>query len=601
MKQSHPQQSQNNIKSFRKRKLEDNKPASKLEAIQQKQQQALEQIARTQSTAGQDSRNHDASRAQRQSIAEDIQGTMLDIHTDTQQVSEKNHQDTLSVIQDSVLTGAELQAEATTEATTEVVNSVSQAASEIVSAITEQSQSDQDAQINPKNLLQELQKPSTEDSFKEFPEANRFLESLISESKGRESSEPDLQPQILPVSTAKVPDSTPEINTPESQGFDKKALGLLQGIKEQTSNSAASLLTLITGLSMAFLKITGILTLGLFTLITLEKVLRKLWKDYGQAITDFWEGMKEGASRLWDGVKDIWTATGLDKVWDAFTSLVADIADGQFLHGFGNYLMVIGNVLSDNLSKIGEAIVRAIPFSESKADEMEHSRLRSKIGTGTITDKESERYLELQEKFQESKNERASRIQTRDITIARELQKTHDVSQMKATQEQKKAGQADVNGLYKGSEAYKEAEALIIQQNPELKDPKKYASKAEIIADAAVNNLAVAVRNSLESPSAGDTRTVNNALEEIQNLQLNSAQQTEVNNLISKIKKPSAAPVATVTDDVKNQQAKATELNSKSESKVSNTQNTAVVNTTNNKQDTQIFSAPSRGPASISY
>ena len=590
-----------NIKSFRKRKLEDNKPNSKLEAIQQKQQQALEQIARTQSTAAQDSRNHDASREQRQSIAEDIQGTMLDIHTDSQQATEHNHREALSVIQDSVLTGAELQAELVSDAVSEAS---SKAASEIVSAITEQSgQSGQDqSQINPKNLLQELQKPSSEDSFKEFPEANRFLESLISESRGSESNpEPDLQPQILPVSTAKVPDTTPEVDTPESQGFDKKALALLQGIKEQTSNSAASLLTLITGLSMAFLKITSILTLGLFTLITLEKVLRKLWKDYGQAITDFWEGMKEGASKLWDGVKDIWTATGLDKVWDAFTSLVADIADGQFLHGFGNYLMVIGNVLSDNLSKIGEAIVRAIPFGESKADEMEHSRLSSKIGAGTITDKESERYLELQEKFQESKNERASRIQTRDITIARELQKTHDVSQMKATQEQKKAGQADVNGLYKGSEAYKEAEALIIQQNPELKDPKKYASKAEIIADAAVNNLAVAVRNSLESPSAGDTRTVNNALEEIQNLQLNSAQQTEVNNLISKIKKPSAAPVATVTDDVKNQQAKATELNSKSESKVSNTQNTAVVNTTNNKQDTQIFSAPSRGPSSISY
>lgn len=414
------------------------------------------------------------------------------------------------------------------------------------------------------------------------------------------------RPQVLTPKPSKIPEATPEL----SKSFfsnDKKIVQLLEGIKDRTSSTAGSLATLATGLTAGFLKMTALLTLGLIAAISIEKILRQFWEDYGKQITEFIGQFIDGMKAGWEEIKKTFVSLGLDKVWNSVKDLLSDIIDGRFLHGYGKYLMNVGAVIADNLRMIGESVVRALPGGEKFADKMELIRLESKFESGKITDKEIDRLKELNTKYRDEKT--VSEMNSkREIDRSIAIQNQMRAEGIEPVRNKKGIIGKDVDRtLTVMNEDYRRIEKEVLSKNPELAPVKTTTLDTDALkAQRAVNLLADVVSDAdSENLSRGDRNAIERSMEEINKFTLTEDQKRQVETLLNLVNygQAKAAPAVKMDSETKQTSAAAETIRKPTPIVQQAPQHQQVaVQTINNRQETQLFMSNSHGPqAAVIY
>lgn len=475
-------------------------------------------------------------------------------------------------------------------------------------------------QVNLEQQFIEEQKNTQETIAQGFLDTQEWISLVTDEMKSRESRiqlAPPVLPAIVPPQ-AEVP-KEPELeqaladDRKEERGFKDSILQQLGKLNSGISGIAGSLTRIVLQMSLEAIKMAGMLLVGIVAIELLIAIVKNLWEKYGEDIKKAWTDTKKSFNDLWENLKTIWTTLGMDQVLEAMISLVHDLKAGKFLHGIGNYLKRIGGVISDQLSLIGEAIVRAIPGAGNKADAIAANRAQDKINRGAkLTAHERIKLEERDRKGEEPRNNNV--LNTKREALVNNLAKE------KGIKLQKEGGLFGSQSVWLGAKNVQDAEYKALAEEvelkyPELRPPEKkdvdFLSKGGYELTSAVNALSAAVsRMDKNGITPGDEYAINQAKkrieaipEEIRNHAMAAPIMANVQKLDTIIdeavqkkkdadtKKPKAepqAPVATKSDSTKAKVSENQELqqmnHTENKSETNNLVNTNVQNVNNNQQ-----------------
>lgn len=406
-------------------------------------------------------------------------------------------------------------------------------------------------------------------------------------------------PQAAALKSTELPEKEkPQTDTKKLPPDRKRSpIPILEKMAGGVSVMASSLLMISTGLAMATVKITGLLLGGLLLMDILIANIKNIWDMFGPEIMSFGGKVVDAVTGFALTLKELWGEMGFSDVIRNLKAFAADIASGNIIGGFMDYMVKAASLFGNQLQLIAEGILRLIPgVGDKLADEMQQNRINDKIRAGhTLTEKEQEisnsKYSESNEQYQE-------RINNRTIEYAKE----------KGIELKNDGGflGSGVNAkVDTTSPEFKEAQKKLFQDNPELAK-KVDDDKRSAEAVSAVNSLKIDITNAQKDEfTAGERVRLTDSIEQAKEALANPKNveyQQQLTEYISRAEKLLNNETITVDNSKEAQSTSKSVENSKTMTynPTQSSVNNQLVNSTVNNQSSQTMVLPvSYGPGAF--